>query len=158
MAKAKRATTKSTKTAKKAKKRKVSPSRKVSPKRAAFLVAYSEKGVIAYAAEAAKVNRRSHYRWLQDPVYAEAFAQAEEVAGETLIAEARRRAVQGVAEPVYYLGKVVGSIQKYSDNLLMFLIKGHYPETYRENHHHEHTGSIDIVARIREGRDRLAKR
>ena len=71
--------------------------------------------------------------------------------------ECRRRAL-GEDEPQFYKGKQVGVIKRYSDNLLMFLMKGAKPEVYRENHHHQHTGSVDIVAKIREGRDRLASR
>ena len=140
-----------------AKKRKVSRSQNASPKKAAFLAAYAETAVIAYAAEAAKVNRRQHYRWLKDPVYAEAFAEAREIAIESLEGEARRRAVQGVAEPVYYKGEVVGTIQKYSDVLLMFLLKAAFPEKYREHHRHEHSGGIDIMAKLHEGRERVAR-
>ena len=40
--------------------------------------------------------------------------------------------------PVYYQGKEVGQIRKFSDTLLIFLLKGARPETYRERH--EHTG------------------
>ena len=36
-------------------------------------------------------------------------------------------------EPVFYQGQVVGHIRKYSDNLLMFLLKAHWPEKFREN-------------------------
>ena len=56
-----------------------------------------------------------------------------EEARELLEAEARRRAAMGVEEPVFYKGQVVGHIRKYSDNLLMFLLKAHWPEKFREN-------------------------
>ena len=52
---------------------------------------------------------------------------------ELLEAEARRRTAIGVDEPVFYQGQVVGHIRKYSDNLLMFLLKAHWPEKFREN-------------------------
>ena len=57
-----------------------------------------------------------------------------------LEAEARRRAAIGVDEPVFYKGKVVGHIRKYSDNLLMFLLKAHWPEKFRDNYGVEHSG------------------
>ena len=66
--------------------------------------------------------------------------EALEEARELLEAEARRRAAIGVDEPVFYKGKVVGHIRKYSDNLLMFLLKAHWPEKFRENHAVEHSG------------------
>ena len=66
--------------------------------------------------------------------------EALEEARELLEAEARRRAAIGVDEPVFYKGKVVGHIRKYSDNLLMFLLKAHWPEKFRDNYAVEHSG------------------
>jgi hypothetical protein len=54
--------------------------------------------------------------------------------------EALRRAVEGVEEPVYQGGKQVGVIRKYSDALLMFLLKAARPEKYRENYSIRHDG------------------
>jgi hypothetical protein len=55
---------------------------------------------------------------------------------------ARRRPVAGVEEPIFYRGKKCGAIQRYSDTLLIFLLKGEKPDKYRENMKIEHTGSI----------------
>lgn len=42
------------------------------------------------------ISRQTHYAWLeQDPLYAKAFGEAQKVANDYLLAEARRRAVQG---------------------------------------------------------------
>ena len=41
-----------------------------------------------------------------------------------------KRAVDGVKEPVYYKGEKIGSVKKYSDPLLMFLMKAHAPDLY----------------------------
>lgn len=49
---------------------------------------------------------------------------------DKLQAAAIKRAVDGVKEPVYYQGNKVGTIKKYSDPLLMFLMKAHSPELY----------------------------
>ena len=35
-------------------------------------------------------------------------------------------------EPVYYQGEVVGQVQRYSDTLLMFLLKGRRPEKFKD--------------------------
>ena len=56
------------------------------------------------------------------------------MATDTLEMEARRRASLGVEEPVYYQGQVVGYVRKYSDVLLMFLLKAQRPEKFRDNH------------------------
>lgn len=101
-------------------------------KRAAFLAAYRETGTVKAAAKAAGIDRRTHYRWLEDPAYAESFEDARQEAGEALEDEARRRAIQGVEEPVFYQGEVVGFRRRYSDTMLIFLMKGNLPEKYGE--------------------------
>lgn len=99
----------------------------------AFLVAFAETGNVTRAAEVAKQDRTNHYRWMKDdPDYVEAFKSADLSAGDRLEQEARRRAVEGVTEPVYHKGGVVGEVQKYSDTLLIFLLKGAKPDKYAD--------------------------
>jgi hypothetical protein len=98
-----------------------------------FLRAFARSGNITYAAKIAGVGRRTVYVWQEhEPGFAEAFAEAGHKATEALEREAWRRAKDGVAEPVYQHGKLVGTIQRYSDNLLMFLLKARAPERYRD--------------------------
>lgn len=107
----------------------------------AFLAAYSECGNITHAAKIAQVARTLHYKWLDDcPEYVEAFKDADEKAADSLEKEARRRATEGVDEPVFYKGEECGAVRKYSDTLLIFLLKGIRPEKYRENIRQELTG------------------
>ena len=135
------------------------------PNQKAFLSAYIECGSLAAAARASEVGRRNHFDWMDEPEYAEAFAEAEAQCVELLEAEARRRGVEGVAEPVIYQGQLCfeplrdrqGKLQrdpngfpklsnvplvvyKKSDNLLMFLLKSKRPEVYRDHAKVEHTG------------------
>ncbi len=109
-------------------------SRIVHPKRRAFLAAFRETGNVRVACKAAGVGRSSHYRWLaEDPEYHEAFDVAKLQAADVLEAEAHRRAVEGVEEPIgWYRGVAGGTVRRYSDVLLMFLLKGLLPERYRE--------------------------
>lgn len=96
----------------------------LSLKQRAFLAAYAECGNITYAAECAEVNPDQHHRvWKQDPAYWEAFEAAHEMACDRLEYEARKRAVEGVREPIYHRGRIIGHVVKYSDALLMFLLK-----------------------------------
>lgn len=99
----------------------------------AFLAAYSQCGNITQAAELSDNARANHYRWLNESdMYKKAFEAAEEEAADRLESEARRRAVQGVEEPVFYQGVECGTVKKYSDNLLMFLMKGANPDKYAD--------------------------
>lgn len=124
-------------------------------KQAVFLAAYRQHGNLTLAAEAAKVERSRHSEWLADEDYRRLFEQAAEAATDHLLAEARRRALEGVAEPVLYQGMLCYEqtangkrgkqivLQRYSDNLLMFLIKQARPE-FRETWRGEikHSGAI----------------
>ena len=104
-------------------------------KKRAFLHAYAKSGTVKAAAEAVGLSRRMHYHWMKaDPAYAAAFAEAQEQAADTIEAELVRRAVEGVEEPVHYRGQRVDMVRKYSDVLLIFLLKGLRPEKYRDNY------------------------
>ena len=107
-----------------------------------FLEAYRETGNVTRAALMAKVSRRRQYYWLEGTAYSEAFEDAQEHAVETLEKEARRGAMFGVEQPVFYKGEVCGLVRKHSDVLLIFLLKGLGPEVYRENRHI--TGNMNV--------------
>ena len=92
-------------------------------KKRAFLRAFRESGSITHAALAAKVSRRQHYNWLKDEQYVKFFDDAKEEAADLLEEEARRRAVDGIQQPVYYKGEQIGTRLVYSDTLLIFLLK-----------------------------------
>ena len=110
-------------------------------KKRAFLAAYAECGTVTHAAEIAGITRRMVQYWKKDdPEFAEAFRVAEEKAADRLEQEARRRAIEGVPEPVFHQGKVVGTVKKYSDTLLIFLLNGMRPEKYRKRVSQEITG------------------
>ncbi len=100
----------------------------------AFLSAFGQCGTVSYAAIAAKCDRTRHYAWLQDEAYSQAFEVAQAAAAEYLENEARRRAVEGIEVAVFHQGKQVGTQHKYSDVLLIFLLKGCLPEKYRDRY------------------------
>lgn len=124
-------------------------------KQRAFLSAFAKTGNVTLACIAARIVRQTHYNWLERlPKYKLAFQRAEDEAADYLEAEARRRATDGIDEPVIYQGEVMGqkveyndtpeknhfiplTVKKYSDTLLIFLLKGARPQKYRENHRHE---------------------
>ena len=98
-------------------------------KRAAFLEHLAKHGNISAAARSVGVDRRFWYRVKEtDQEFAGAWDDAVEQAVDLMLEEARRRALKGIEEPVFYQGNVCGHIQRYSDVLLMFLVKAHRPE------------------------------
>ena len=96
-----------------------------------FLAIYAQCGNLSTAAKAVGVNRSAVYKWQEHvPGFPEAMRAADLQATEVLEKEAWRRAREGFAEPVYQHGKLVGTVQRYSDALLIFLLKGRAPERY----------------------------
>ena len=99
-----------------------------------FLDTLRGTGNVRLSASNADVARQVAYRARDSSAtFRAAWDEALEEARELLEAEARRRASVGVEEPVFYKGEIVGHIRKYSDNLLMFLLKAHWPDKFREN-------------------------
>ena len=98
-----------------------------------FLAALGRGVSVARAAAAAGFSYGFAYKWrAADPEFAARWQEAYEEGTDVLEDEAHRRAVDGVGTPVYYGGKKIGETRKYSDMLLMFLLRGRRPEKYRE--------------------------
>jgi hypothetical protein len=116
-----------------------------------FLEALATGVTHTTAAKLAQVSRTTPYRLCdQDPDFTAAYKQALDAGADMLVDEVRRRAFEGVDEPVIYQGQMQGSwvdgegrpasaedegarfipltVKKYSDNLLMFLVKARRPE------------------------------
>lgn len=135
----------------------VPPVKRINPiKQKAFLTAYRACGTICGAARASSQARHNHYRWLDlDDEYRKEFAQAQQEAADIFIAEAARRAKDGVAKLKFHQGKPImipalsedgeplfeedGTPQlvpyveyEYSDTMLMFLIKAMRPGEFRD--------------------------
>lgn len=134
----------------------------------AFLAAFAETGNITHACKLANVGRSTVYeRRDSDAGFRDLMAEAAQDAADALELEARRRALFGVEEPV--VGRVGGRdgddewlldptdpegerrlvIRRYSDSLLMFLLKANRPEKYRERHEVRHITEDAIDAEIR---------
>lgn len=109
-----------------------------SAKKRAFLAALVETGGNRRAAcIAAKVDKSTPYtrQWKEDRAFQDALELALEMGVDYLEAEALRRAVQGVEEPVgWHKGKAGGTVTRYSDTLLIFLLKGAKPQKYADRH------------------------
>lgn len=117
-----------------------------------FLADLAKTGNITQSAESVGISRRLHYTWLEEDddegTYRAAYDRAIQAAADVLEAEAWRRGVDGVEEPVgWYRGEPGGKIRRYSDTLLIFLLKGIRPEKFRERFDHNvrtPDGPLDI--------------
>lgn len=100
-----------------------------------FLKAYADTGTIGRACELVGTSRTQYYRWLEsDPDFVHGCKLATAAFGEKLENEALRRAHDGWDEPVFFRGEMQGHVHKYSDTLLIFLMKGNMPDKYHDRH------------------------
>jgi hypothetical protein len=112
---------------------------------ARFLEILAEGHTAAHAARRCRVSRSAAYKHREaDEEFARAWKEAEQAGTEVMEEEARRRAVDGTLKPVYQQGVKVGTIREYSDTLMIFLLKGRKPETYRDNATLKHEGKVEI--------------
>jgi hypothetical protein len=83
---------------------------------------------------------------LKNPDFEEAEEEALRIYRAKLAQEVHRRGVEGVQEPIYWNGMVVGWVTKYSDRLLELHIKRHNPE-YRDKFtvKQEHSGAVGLL-------------
>lgn len=81
------------------------------------------------------------YDWKrEEPEFFAAWEEAYQAGTEALEDEARRRAVDGWDEPRFYEGEQCGVVRKYSDTLLMFLLKSRDPARFADHTKMELTG------------------
>jgi hypothetical protein len=107
--------------------------KRIDQKRAKFLARLVEGASIHAAATAAGIGRTTAYEWRDaEPEFAAAWDEAVEAGTDALEDEAIRRARSGVDEPVYYQGEKVGVVRRYSDTLLIFMLKARRPDKFKE--------------------------
>lgn len=117
-----------------------------------FLEALERTGNVSEAARQAGISRVTAYdRRRSDAAFAAAWEHSLEVATDALEAEARRRALDGVEEPVFYQGAECGRIRKYSDTLMIVLLKAHRPAKYSEKHQLQHDGQLTVRIEYADG-------
>ncbi len=110
--------------------------------RTQFLEVLARTCNVTHAARSAGISRSRVYDIrMEDAEFAAAWDAAEEIAVDSLEGEARRRALEGIDEPIVYQGEIQRdgdgkpvTIKKYSDTLAMFLLRSHRPEKYRERY------------------------
>jgi hypothetical protein len=110
----------------------------------AFLASYNQGHSITKSCKAAGVSRETLYTWKEhDEPFMLRFNQAKEEGDDVIRDEIYRRGVEGWEEPVYQLKVRVGTVRRYSDQLLERLAKARMPE-YRDKQQVEISGQLDI--------------
>jgi hypothetical protein len=115
---------------------KVTPKKRGGEWHERFLEIFSMSLNIALAAHGAGVDRRQIYRECdRNPEFAAQLKDAKAAAIERLEAVAYDRA------------------KNVSDTLLIFLLKSHRPEVYRENMNQQHSGTVEVIIKREDKRN-----
>jgi len=119
-----------------------------------FLKVLADTGSVTAAVAAAGTSRTRVYELRKtDTAFAAAWDEAEDIATDRLEDEARRRAVEGVAEPLVSAGKLVRGddgqpimVRRYSDKLLLELLRANR-RPQRERMMREEAEALERAAR-----------
>ncbi len=115
-----------------------------------FLTALEDGANVTAAAEAAGITRQNAYAYRrEDEDFARKWDEALDVGIGSLEDEAIRRARDGVEEPIYQRGEYCGTMRRYSDTLLIFLLKAHKPEKYNPPTRQEVSGPDGGAVQVR---------
>ena len=99
----------------------------------AFIEALADTGSVHAACKAVDMSQPGAYYLRRQPG-AESFAAAWQAAldlGVQRIEDtAMDRALNGVEEPLYSYGKLIGSRTRYNDRLLMFMLRNRAPDRF----------------------------
>ncbi len=110
-----------------------------------FLAELEKTPSVNNACKIARIEPRWIYRLRNSwPAFADLWEKAQSVGFGTLESEAFRRARDGTTEPLVSKGEVVTHVQRYSDNLTMFLLKAHNPSKYRDQMKLDVSGQVGI--------------
>lgn len=114
-------------------------------KRLKFCETLAETGNVSEACRLIPVSKQAAYNERKrNEGFHEAWTMALEMAADALEAEARRRALDGIDVPLHHKGQLTGHVVKrYSDNLLMFLLKGNKPEKFKDRQQVESSAQVE---------------
>jgi hypothetical protein len=105
----------------------------LSAQKTRFLSLLRETGNIGISCSSIGRSRSTVAKWRSDDEsFAAEWREAELDAADALEMEARRRAMEGVEEPVFYQGVIVGYVDKRSDQLLLRLLEANKPEKFAQ--------------------------
>lgn len=119
-----------------------------------FLESLAETCNVTLTAKLIGISRLALYEWREvDPDFRADWEKALRLGCEALEDEAVRRAKDGVLEPVFYKGEEVGVVRKYSDTLMIFMLKGNKPDKFGDKQKEDPTTTRldELLAAMRAG-------
>lgn len=114
---------------------------------------------LRHAYVTAGIARTTLMNWRSDhKLFDNIMTSIQEEMVDTMRAEAYRRAVVGVDEPVFYQGVRTDTVKKFSDGLLQFTLMGYDAKFRAKDVNMNVSGQLDSNINIEGLRDRLAQR
>jgi hypothetical protein len=127
-------------------------------RQAAFIEALADTGSVEAACKAVNMSTVGAYHLRRQPG-AESFAAAWNAALDCGVQRVEDvvmdRALNGVEEPLYSYGKLIGTRRRYNDRLLMFILRNRAPERFSEGRRISGMGGLNAVGQVEV--DRLKK-
>ena len=117
----------------------------------AFLKIYPEAFTISEACRRIGIERSTVWRWKDDKEFQEEFEKAKTGAVELLEQEARRRGFEGWLESSFHVVDkelVESPVRRFSDTLLIFLLKGAAPDKYRDRQSVDVKATGEVIFRV----------
>lgn len=101
----------------------------------AFIEALADTGSVTAACKIVAMSTHGVYHLRRSPgadEFREAWARALDLGVQRIEDVAMDRALNGVEEPLYSYGKLIGTRTRYNDRLLMFMLRNRAPERFAE--------------------------
>lgn len=107
----------------------------IANRKALFIESMRQYGIVTVAADYAGITRQSAHKWRRlDKAFAAQWKEAKSISFGLLEKAANERARVGWEEEVYGKGGYVGTRKRYSDTILMFLMKAGNKKRYGDSH------------------------
>ncbi|MDD1679098.1 MAG: hypothetical protein LUO93_07965 [Methanomicrobiales archaeon] len=106
--------------------------KQLKPKQRRFLMAYSQTHEILKSAELSGVYWRSHYQWLNNQQYKDAFEKAKEMYADLFEDQIMNATREGDSMPIIWNGVITGEYKRKSDLMRIAVLKGLKPQ-YRDS-------------------------
>ncbi|MDC8753504.1 hypothetical protein OIK40_02470 [Erythrobacter sp. sf7] len=101
----------------------------------AFIEALADTGSVEAAAKAVNMSQSGAYHLRRQPEaesFRNAWAAALDLGVRRIEDVVMDRALNGVEEPLYSYGKLIGTRRKYNDRLLMFILRNRAPDRFAD--------------------------
>jgi hypothetical protein len=117
----------------------------------AFIEALADTGSVDAACKAVNMSAEGAYYLRRQPGaegFRAAWAAALDLGVQRIEDVAMDRALNGVDEPLYSYGQLIGTRKRYNDRLLMFMLRNRAPERFGASAHGGSTKGLNAVGKM----------